>query len=96
MISLDSQGEAFGGSEEGARRHFARAVEIQNGEMAGPYVSLAMGVAYPKGDRAEFEKLLNAALAVDIEKRRSVRLVNIIAQRRARAFLDRIDELFPK
>jgi hypothetical protein len=96
MLTLDSQGEAFGGSEAGARQHFSRAVEIQHGEMAGPYVSLAMGVAYPKGDRAEFEKLLNDALGVDIEKRRSVRLVNIIAQRRARALLDRIDELFPK
>jgi len=96
MISLDSQGEAFGGSEAGARRHFARAVEIQQGEMAAPYVSLAMGVAYPRGDRAEFEKLLNAALAIDPDKRKSVRLVNIITQRRARALLERIDELLPK
>jgi len=96
LITLDSQGEAFGGSEENARRHFTRAVEIQHGEMATPYVSLAVGVAYPKGDRAEFEKLLNTALAVDVQKRRSVRLVNIITQRRARAWLDRVDELFPK
>ena len=96
LLSLDSQGEAYGGSEEGARRHFTRAVEIQQGQLASPYVSLAMGVAYPKGDRAEFEKLMKDALAVDIQKRRSVRLVNIITQRRARALLDRIDELFPK
>jgi hypothetical protein len=95
MITLDAQGEAFGGSEEGARRHFARAVDIQHGQMAGPYVSLAMGVAYPAGQRAEFEKLLQQALAVDPEQRKSDRLVNLIAQRRARALLDRIDELFP-
>jgi predicted anti-sigma-YlaC factor YlaD len=96
MISLDSQGEAFGGSEAGARRHFARAVEIQQGQMSTPYVSLAMGVAYPKGDRAEFEKLMNDALAIDPEKRKSVRLVNLISQRRARALLGRVDELIPK
>jgi hypothetical protein len=95
MITLDAQGETFGGSEEGARRHFARAVEIQHGAMAGPYVSLAMGVAYPNGQRAEFEKLLQQALAVDPEQRKSDRLVNLIAQRRARALLDRVDELFP-
>jgi hypothetical protein len=96
MINLDSQGEAFGGSEAGARRHFARAVEVQQGLMAGPYVSLAMGVAYPKGDRTECEHLLQQALAVDPEKKKSVRLINLIAQRHAKALLDRIDELFPK
>src|SRR5690349_19493754 len=31
MLTLDAQGEALGGSEAGARRHFARAVEIQHG-----------------------------------------------------------------
>lgn len=96
MINLDSQGELYGGSEAGARRHFARAVEIQQGQMAGPYVSLAMGVAYPKGDRAEFEQLLQQALAVDPQKRKSERLVNLITQRRAKALLDRTDELFPR
>ena len=96
MITLDAQGEAFGGSEAGARQHFARAVEIQQGLMAGPYVALAMGVSYPKGDRAEFEKLLQQALAIDPQQRKSDRLVNLVDQRRARSLLDRIDELFPK
>jgi len=95
MITLDAQGEVFGGSEAGARRHFARAVEIQQGAMAGPYISLAMGVAYPSGARAEFEQLLQKALAVDPEQRKSDRLINLIAQRRARALLGRLDELFP-
>jgi predicted anti-sigma-YlaC factor YlaD len=96
MITLDAQGELFGGSEEGARRHYARAVEIQQGLMAGPHVALAMGVGLPKGDRAEFESLLEKALAVDPEKRKSERLVNIITQRRARSLQARLDELFPK
>jgi hypothetical protein len=96
MITLDAQGEAFGGSEAGALKHFARAVELQQGLMAGPYVALAMGVAYPKGDRAQFEKLLQQALAIDPEKKKSVRLVNLIAQRHAKALLDRMDVLLPK
>ena len=66
------------------------------GLMAGPYVSLAEGVSLPKGDREEFKKLLEQALAIDVDKKKSQRLVNIIAQRRAKALLDRIDELFPK
>ena len=44
MITVESQGEALGGSEERARKHFARAVEIQQGLSPGPYVALAMGV----------------------------------------------------
>ncbi len=96
MVTLDAQGEAFGGSQAGARRHFARAVEIQHGLMAGPYIALATGVSYPNGDRAEFEKLLQQALAIDPEQRKSDRLVNLIDQRRARSLLGRIDELFPK
>jgi hypothetical protein len=96
MITLDSQGEIFGGSEAGARRHYARAVEIQQGLMAGPHVSLAMGVALPKGDRAEFESLIQKALDVDPEKRKSERLVTLITQRKARALQARLDELFPK
>jgi predicted anti-sigma-YlaC factor YlaD len=96
MVTLDAQGEAFGGSEAGARRHFARAVELQGGLMAGPYVSLATGIAQPNGDRAEFERLLQQALAIDPEQRKSERLVNLITQRRARSLLDRVDELFPQ
>lgn len=96
MITLDAQGEIFGGSEDGARRHYAKAVEIQQGLMAGPHVALAMGVALPKGDRAEFEALIQKALDVDPEKRRSERLVNLITQKRAKALQARLDELFPK
>jgi predicted anti-sigma-YlaC factor YlaD len=96
MISLDSLGEAYGGSEEGARKHFARAVELQHNLMPSPYVALATGISYPKGDRAEFEKLLNQALAIDPQQLKSERLVNLIAQRRAQALLDRLDEMFPK
>ena len=96
MLGLDAQGEMYGGSEAAARKHFDRAVKIQEGQLAGPYVSLATGVSLPKGDRAEFEKLLQQAVAVDPDKRKSDRLINLIAIRRAKALLARIDELLPK
>ena len=60
MITVESQGEALGGSEERARRYFARAVEIQRGLSPGPYVALATGVVKSKQDRDEFSKLLDA------------------------------------
>jgi len=96
FISLDSLSPALGGSPERARAHFKRAVELQNGNAAGPYVALAVGLAQPAQDSAEFESLLKQALAVDPEKDPSTRLVTLVQQRRARALLDHIDTLFLK
>jgi predicted anti-sigma-YlaC factor YlaD len=96
FVSLDSLPEALGGSTARAREHFNRAVELQKGLSPGPYVALATGVAVPAQDRAEFETLLQAALAIDPEQDPSVRLVTLVQQRRARALLDHIDTMFTK
>jgi hypothetical protein len=50
----------------------------------------------PEQNREEFEKLLQAALAIDPEKDPSVRLVTLVQQRRARALLDHVDTLITK
>jgi predicted anti-sigma-YlaC factor YlaD len=96
LISIDSMPAALGGSPERARQHFARAVELQQGSSPGPYIALAVGVAVPAQDRAEFEKLLNQALAIDPEKAPKARLVTLIQQRRGRALLDHVDTMFTK
>ena len=57
---------------------------MQKGLSPGPYVALATGVAVPAQDRAEFERLLKEALAIDPEKDPSNRLVTLVTQRRAR------------
>jgi predicted anti-sigma-YlaC factor YlaD len=94
MISLESVPEAMGGSEERARQQFRRAVALSGGHKAGPYVTLASGVVVRSQDRAEFESLLKAALAVDPDTEPRYRLANLIAQERARHLLAREDELF--
>jgi len=94
LISLDAVPEAMGGSRARARQHFERAVELSRGDSAGPYVSYAVAVAQPAGDRAEFERLLRQALAVDPERDPGQRLANAVAQRRARHLLDHADALF--
>lgn len=94
FITLDSLPEELGGNRARAREHFARAVELQEGLSPGPYVALATGVAVPSQDRAEFERLLKTALAIDPEKNPSSRLVTLLIQQRARLLLDRIDERF--
>src|SRR6266568_769285 len=77
-----------------SREHFARAVALSHGQLAGPYVSLAEAVSVPKQDRAEFKSLLDRALAVNPDDKPEWRLENLVMQRRARWLLARADELF--
>ncbi|HTH02446.1 MAG TPA: TRAP transporter TatT component family protein [Vicinamibacterales bacterium] len=94
MIAVESLPILLGGSAARAREHFNRAVALSNGESAFAYVALATGVAQPAKDRAEFERLLRAAIAIDVSKRPSIRLANLIAQKRARYLLSQVNKLF--
>jgi predicted anti-sigma-YlaC factor YlaD len=84
----------LGGSEEKARAHFARAVQLSRGRRAGPYISLASTVSVKNQNSAEFRDLLGKALAIDVNAHTEDRLVNIINQRRARWMLAHIDDYF--
>ncbi len=92
FISYES-GRA-GGSIAKAREHLERALALSQGRRAWPYVTFAESADVSTQDRKEFEKLLNEALAVDVNKDPDQRLSNLIAQRRARWLLSRTDELF--
>lgn len=94
MMSLEALPETMGGSVERAREHFARALELSGGHDAGLYVGLAVSVAVPAQDWREFQNLLEAALAVDVDAVPSLRLVNVLSQRKAEWLLKRGDELF--
>jgi predicted anti-sigma-YlaC factor YlaD len=77
-----------------SRKHFERAIALSGGQQAGPYVSLAESVCIQKQDLAEFQSLLQSALAINPDSRPEWRLVNLVMQRRARWLLSRADELF--
>jgi len=94
LIALDALPETMGGSPERAREHFDRAVELSSGRNATPYVTLAESVAVAEQDWEEFQDLLESALAIDPDLEPSIRLVNIIAQEKARWLLDRTGDLF--
>ena len=94
FVTLESVGEAMGGSYARARDHFARAVELSDGQDAGPYLALATGVSVAEENRGEFRDLLETALAIDPDEAPENRLLNLIAQKRARVLLDHIDDLF--
>lgn len=88
------EGARPGGDMEKARRHYARALDLSGGTRAGLHVSLAETAALQAQDVAEFRRLLNAALAVDLDAEPGQRLVNTLAQRRAEWLLSRMPDLF--
>jgi predicted anti-sigma-YlaC factor YlaD len=94
FLTLESMPELLGGSPTRARAHFERAVELSGGLDASPYVAMATGVSLATQDREAFESLLGSALAVDPEADMSIRLLNLVTQKRARLLLDHADELF--
>jgi hypothetical protein len=94
-VALDGMSPLLGGSASRAREHFDRAVALSEGHSAFAYVTLASTVSVSARDRAEFERLLRAALAIDLNARPSLRLANLVAQRRARALLAQTSRLFP-
>jgi hypothetical protein len=93
LIALDGLPFLLGGNPGRARAHFERAVALAKGQSAFAYVALAACVAQPAGDRAEFERLLGAAVAIKTSPP-SLQLANLIAQKRAKFLLSRIDRLF--
>ena len=67
---------------------------VPGGQQAGPLVSLAENVSVPAQNRKEFEELLKRALEIDADAKPEYRLANLVAQRRARWLLGRVDRLF--
>jgi predicted anti-sigma-YlaC factor YlaD len=75
-------------------QHYARALELSRGKRAGVYVAYAEAVSVRQQDRAQFQELLHRALLVDLNADPDNRLINALAQRRARWLLGRTDRLF--
>ena len=57
-------------------------------------VSLAESVSVAAQNRAEFEQLLEQTLAFNVDTHPQTRLANLVAQRRARVLLGRVDNYF--
>jgi predicted anti-sigma-YlaC factor YlaD len=84
MIAFESRGEAQGGSLDRARGYFNEAMSLARGKRISPLVSLAENVSITTQNRAEFDRLLDEALAFDCDKYPETRLANLLAQKHAR------------
>jgi predicted anti-sigma-YlaC factor YlaD len=95
FISWEAGHAGAGGSIEKATEHFARSKALSAGQRVSPYVSYAESVLVAEQKKPEFEQSLKEALAIDVSKAApEQKLANVLAQRRARWLLGKIDELF--
>lgn len=83
-----------GGTEANAKQYLDRARALSGGRRLGVQVSWAEGVLVQGQKREEFEQVLKAVLAADVNASKADRLANTIAQRRAKLLLDHADDLF--
>lgn len=86
--------EATGGSAVRAKQHFDRVMELCAGKKVSPLVTYAEVISVQTQNRKEFEALLDRALAVDVNEDLRFRLVNVMAQQRARWLKERATDLF--
>ena len=94
FVSWESARSTIGGSVERAREHYEKALLFSKGRRAFPYLTYAESVSVARQDKAEFRELLEKALAIDVSRPGDQRLANLLAQKRARWQLGRLDELF--
>lgn len=86
--------EYMGGSLEKARYHFKRALEISQGKSTSPYMALATTVSIKEQNLEEFKELLEKVLEIDPDSNPESRLMTILNQRKARWFLDHVEDFF--
>jgi len=89
-----SRSEQEGGGPARVRAHYDRALQLSLNQKLGPRVSLAEGLLVQSQDRAAFTALLEEVVKADVDAAPRFRLVNTLAQRRARLLLDHADDLF--
>ncbi len=94
FVSWESGRSSIGGSFERAREHFDKAISFSKGRRAFPYLTYAESVSVAKQDKAQFREMLEKALAIDVSRPDDQRLANLLAQKRARWQLGRLDEFF--
>jgi hypothetical protein len=85
---------AEGGGPDRAKAHLDRALALSMNKKLGPRVSWAEGVLVQRQDRDEFVRVLQEVLRADPGEVPRFRLGNLIAQRRAKALLAHVDDLF--
>lgn len=83
-----------GGSRDKALRHYERALALGRAKSPSIWLGWAERVSVLEQNRREFDELVERSLAFDVEAHPENRLLNLLAQRRARWLKGNADELF--
>jgi predicted anti-sigma-YlaC factor YlaD len=83
-----------GGGAKAAKQHLDRALALSHNKKLGAYVTYAEGVDVDQQNKKEFTALLGQVLAFDVDSDPPHRLVNVLAQQRAKWLLSRTSDLF--
>lgn len=95
FITYDmTRGAGRGGGPASAKRHYDRALALGQNKKLSPHVTWCEDVLVDQQNKKEFVRILEAVVAHDVDKDLEYRLVNVIAQRRARWLLSRTADLF--
>jgi predicted anti-sigma-YlaC factor YlaD len=95
FITYDmTRGAGRGGGPVSAKRHYERALALGQNKKLSPHVTWAEDVLVEQQNKKEFVRVLEAVVGTDVDKDLPHRLVNVIAQRRARWLLSRTADLF--
>lgn len=89
-----SMPDYMGGDFDKARYHFKKAIELSQGKLTSPYLSLATSVSIKEQNLEEFKSLLNKMLDIDPEIDKDNRLLNTLNIRKAKWYLEHIDDFF--
>jgi predicted anti-sigma-YlaC factor YlaD len=89
-----SMPDYMGGDFKKARYHFKKAVKMSEGKLTSPYLSLATSVSIKEQNVEEFKSLLNKVLEIDPDLDNNNRLLNTLNIRKARWYLEHIDDFF--
>jgi predicted anti-sigma-YlaC factor YlaD len=92
LVSYEAQ--TITGSTERAQQHFQRALALSAGRRVGIWLTWAESFSIAQQNREEFAELMQKVIDFDIDSAPENRLLNILAQRRARWLKGRIHELF--
>ena len=92
LVSYEAQ--TMTGSLQRARQHYEAALTLSNGERCGIWLTWAENFSVAQQNRDEFTVLIQRVLDFEIVSSPKNRLLNVLAQRRARWLMGRIDELF--
>ena len=94
FISYEARGAVMGGDLKKAAENFKKAEALAAGRKLSPWLTYVESCSIPSQNKKEFDEYIQKILAFNLDSCPRNRLVNAIAQKRARYLMQKKDDLF--